>query len=263
MRDSKGLRIRILIILVATFFLSSCTPKVDVNQPLDLVWDKSAEKTDALIVFLPGLYDVAEKFKQENFFSMARTAGIKADMVAASVHLDHLLENKLIKRIEVDVFTPAISNGYRNIWFVGVSLGGLNSLLFYKRHAGSICGLVLLAPYLGDKVITEAIANAGGLNNWQPDQIDNPEDIKNKKRLDVHVKNLWHWIKHEKENLQRVYLGYGLQDRYEKAHKIFASFLADNNVFEIEGKHNWKTGQKIWQQQLSSRDKTGLLNSCH
>ena len=76
-----------------------------------IVWDKSAEKTDALIVFLPGLYDVAEKFKQENFFSMARTAGIKADMVAASVHLDHLLENQLFKRIEKDVFTnkPNIS----------------------------------------------------------------------------------------------------------------------------------------------------------
>ena len=74
---------------------------------------------------------------------------------------------------------------------MGVYLGGLNSLLFYKEHVKDICGVVLLAPYLGDKVITRTIVNAGGLNNWQPDQIDNPEDVKNKQLIDLRLQYLW------------------------------------------------------------------------
>jgi hypothetical protein len=266
MGERPVFRINFYLILMASFFLLSCTPRVDVKEPLELVWDKSGGETDQLIVFLPGLYDVAEKFKEEQFFSLARKEGIKADMVAASVHLDHLLENHVVERIERDVFTPALNLGYKNIWFVGVSLGGLNSLLFYKKHAGLICGVVLLAPYLGDKSITSAIQNAGGIKNWQPDQFDKPEQVKDKALVDLHIQNLWNWIKLDKKNgnkLKQVYLGFGSHDRYAKAHQIFTSFLDEKNVHTVNGEHNWKTGRKIWQQQLASRNKTGLLNSCN
>lgn len=113
MLDDVGLRIKIYSILMVSFLLVSCTPSVDVNQPLELLWDKTGKKTDELIIFLPGLYDVAEIFKKERFFSVARKAGIKSDMVAASVHLDHLLQKKVIKRIEKDVFFPAMKQGYK------------------------------------------------------------------------------------------------------------------------------------------------------
>ena len=139
-----------------------------------------------------------------------------------------------------------------------------NTLLFYKKNVKDICGVVLLAPYLGDKSITRTIENAGGLNNWQPDQFYNSEDIDNKKLIDVRVQNLWQWIKQQKnKKLQQVYLGFGDKDRYEKAHKLFADFLPVKNVIEVKGEHNWKTGQKLWQQQLASRKKTGLLKSCN
>ena len=108
------------------------------------MWDKQEIKTNELIIYLPGLYDKAEIFKEEQFFIMARNAGIKADMVAASIHLNHLLKNKVIERIEKDIFQDVKKMGYKNIWFVGVSLGALNSLLFYKKHIKQICGVVTL-----------------------------------------------------------------------------------------------------------------------
>ncbi|MDH5600104.1 MAG: alpha/beta hydrolase [Gammaproteobacteria bacterium] len=256
--------IKIGVVVLTSFLLFSCMPRIDVNQPLELVWDKNGKKNHDLIIFLPGLYDVAEKFKKEHFFRIARNTGIKADMVAASVHLNHLLKKKMIKRLEKDLFQPALNKGYKNIWFVGVSLGGLNSLLFYQKHSKNICGVVLLAPYLGDKVISKAIENAGGIDNWQPDQFDKTEDIKNKNLVDLRVQYLWQWIKKlNNKNISQLYLGYGNNDRYAKAHKLFAKFLAEKNVIEIQGQHNWKTGQKIWQQQLSTRDKSGLLKSCN
>ena len=250
---------------MAALSLLSCAPQVDVNEPVDLVWNKSAEKTHDLIIFLPGLYDVAEIFKEEQFFSVAREAGIKADMVAASIHLDHLLQKKAIKRIEKDVYFPAMKMGYKNLWFVGVSLGGLNSLLFYEKYAKDICGVVLLAPYLGDKVVTEAIKKAGGINSWEPDKIENPEDIKNKELVDLRAQNLWRWIKQEKKNnnLKHVYLGHGKQDRYAEAHSLLANFLDNKNVTMLDGKHEWKTGRKLWQHQLATRFATDLLKPCN
>jgi enterochelin esterase-like enzyme len=264
MREWTGFKIKSYIFLMASFFLFSCTPQVDVNQPLELVWDKSNEKTRDLIIFLPGLYDVAEIFKEEQFFSVARAAGIRADMVAASVHLDHLLQKKVIKRIETDVYFPAMKTGYKNTWFVGVSLGGLNSLLFYEKYAEDICGVVLLAPYLGDKVVTNAIKKAGGIHRWEPDHIENPNDIKNKELVDLRAQNLWRWIKRQKKSntLQNIYLGHGAQDRYAEAHKLLANFLDSKNVTVIEGKHEWKTGRKLWQKQLAERSGSGLLKPC-
>lgn len=113
-------------------------------------------------------------------------------------------------------------------------------------------------------MITDAIQNAGGLKNWQPDHFNNPEDIKNKELVDLQVQYLWQWVKQEKKNnnLTQVYLGYGAEDRYAKAHKLFTNFLVKNNVTEINGKHNWNTGRNIWQQQLTKRVKTGMLKPC-
>ena len=265
-------RIKTGLLISAVLLLMACTPQVDVNAPLELLWDKNSDKnstknnseTKNLIVFLPGLYDVAETFKKEKFFTLARSAGVTADMVAASVHIDHLLQNKGMLRIEEDILKPALKAGYKHIWFVGVSLGGLNSLLFLKEHTQDICGVVLLAPYLGDKVIAAEIENAGGLKNWEPNHFLDPEEIEKKQRVDIRVQDLWHWIKQQdSKTLKKIHLGFGSKDRYAKAHQQLALFLDKQNVTEITGAHEWKTGRKLWQQQLNSRDKTGLLNTCH
>jgi len=228
----------------------------------DSAWERHIEASgtpfEARWAIADPLYD------QSSAETLLGAAGIRADMVAASVHLDHLLQKKVIKRIETDVYFPAMKTGYKNTWFVGVSLGGLNSLLFYEKYAEDICGVVLLAPYLGDKVITNAIKKAGGIHRWEPDHIDNPNDIKNKELVDLRAQNLWRWIKRQKKSntLQNIYLGHGAQDRYAEAHKLLANFLDDKNVTVIEGKHEWKTGRKLWQKQLAERSGSGLLKPC-
>ena len=90
------MNIRILLISLFVFIISSCSLNSDVNEPVDLLWDKLGEKSNSLIIFLPGLYDTAEVFKKKQFFTIARESGIKADLVAASIHVDHLLQGKLI-----------------------------------------------------------------------------------------------------------------------------------------------------------------------
>jgi hypothetical protein len=246
--------------LLFTLLISiiSCAPNSDVNEPVKLLWDKQVEKTDGLIVFLPGLYDSADDIRKEKMFSIARNAGIKADMVAASIHADHLLEEKLVERIEKDIFYPIKNQGYKNIWFVGISLGGLNSLLYYRHRSKDICGVVILAPYLANKALTKDLLQAGSIENWQP------KPVLHKNVIDQVLQFLWVWIKeqHLKNTLTNIFIGYGDKDPYVEADKFLVSILDKKNVTEIEGKHNWKTGRKLWQQQLQSREKTGLLQPC-
>ncbi|MCW8900078.1 MAG: hypothetical protein OQK75_08045 [Gammaproteobacteria bacterium] len=262
---TSGINIRILIIFISFFFILSCTPNSDVNKPVELIWDKPGNKTDEIIVFLPGLYDVADIFQKEQFFILARKAGIKADMVAASIHINHLLKEMVVERIEQDIFNPAIKNGYKNIWFVGVSLGALNSLLFYKKYEKDICGVVVLAPYLGDKVLTEEISNMGGIENGKPAVlVENNGRYKDKKIVDRQLQQLWFWFEEQKSknNLNKIFIGYGNEDRYVEVQSLFSGILPKQNVTMIKGEHEWKTGRKLWQQQLSSRFETGLLKPC-
>ena len=252
---------RILLISFVLLLITSCQPNFDVNDPVELVWDKLGKKTNQVIVFLPGLYDVADVFKKEGFFTIARKAGIEADMVAASIHFDHLLEGKLIKRIEKDVFRNLVKSGYKNIWFVGLSLGGLNSLLFYREYSDDICGVVLLAPYLTGKPLDKEILSAGGIMKWQP----GPESEENIIAVEVfEQQQLWLWLKeqYKNNNLKNVYLGYGKNDTYVTASNILAGLLNKNNIMLVEGGHNFKTARKIWKQQLTSRVETGLLQPC-
>ena len=250
---------KIVLMLIITFSLVACAWLVDVDKPVDLLWDKTGKKTDKLIIFFPGLYDRAEKFKDEAFFSIARKEGITADMVSANVNVFHLVKEMMIERIELDVFNTAKDSGYKNIWLVGVSLGGLNSLLFNIKHERDICGVVTLAPYVANTPLIEDLSEAKEIKYWQPDSDEN------KLVLEKRLQFLWVWLKEKaaNNNLNNIYLGYGKQDKYINAIKLFENILDKNYVVTVKGGHTWATGKKIWQKQLSSRFKTGLLQPCN
>lgn len=253
---------RVISISLLGLLLNACAINSDVNDPVDLVWDKSDVKTDSLIIFLPGLFQAAELFKKERFFLLARQAGIKADMVAASIHLDHLLEGKVIERLEKDIFNYAKEKKYKNIWMAGVSLGGLNSLLFYKKYSKQICGVVVLAPYLAGKSLAEEITNAGGIRKW----FSGPEKEKSSGEREILEQHrLWMWIKNQnRENkLGNIYLGIGKKDIYFEANNILADILRKENVTIVEGKHDLDTAREIWKKQLMTRKRTGLFRDCN
>ena len=258
-RVNAGINRKIILILSFSLSIFSCTPNSDVNEPVELLWDKLGEKTNSLIIFLPGLYDTAEIFKEEQFFTIARKAGIKADMVAASIHIDHLLQEMMVERIEVDILKQAKKAGYNNIWLVGVSLGGLNSLLFYRKHHKEICGVVVLAPYLADKDLTKELKLAGGIKNWHP------KSVIDKEVINQQLQFLWVWLKEQdnKNTLSQIYIGYGDKDKYAEANEFLVARLDKKNVTVISGAHEWKTGQILWQKQLSSRTETGMLKPCN
>ena len=53
----------------------------------------------------------------------------------------------MVDRLKEDVINPAKEKGYTKIWLVGISLGGLGSLLYAMEHPSDIEGMLVLAPY--------------------------------------------------------------------------------------------------------------------
>ncbi len=235
----------------------SCS--LDVNKPVNLLWDIKANKNNSLIVFLPGIIDTAETFKDEQIFTLARKAGITADMVAAGIYIKHLLKEKMIERLEADIFSHLKNKGYENIWLVGMSLGALNSLLFYQQHMNKICGVVMLSPYIADEELAHELRQAGSLRQWEPKSANNKKILKRK------LVSLWKWLQQQqlKNDLNNIYLGYGNRDKFILSISLLRKILNTNNIIEVEGIHDWVTARKVWRQQLSTRNETGLLKPCN
>ena len=53
--------------------------------------------------------------------------------------------------------------GYENIWLLGISMGGLGTLLYASEYPEQVDGVVLLAPFLGDRSAIETIVATGPL----------------------------------------------------------------------------------------------------
>lgn len=223
----------LIILLCLLQFASSCSHRKPII-PLNLQWGSNQKQSDTLIIFLPGVRDNKQAFVEKGLFSRLQQSGMAVDMVAADLHLAYLENNTSVQRLYEDIIIPAQSNGYKNIWLVGISLGGLNALLYLKNRPADICGLVLLSPYLGEEKISNEIDLAGGITNWRPVNTDMLND----------EETLWLWLKTAR--LDNVYLGTGSEDRFISLHKQLAHMLPTENTHIINGEHRWPVWQQLW-----------------
>lgn len=120
------------------------------------------------ILFLPAAYTSPEDFVQAGFVAAVRERSLPLDLVFADVNLQHLTDRTILRRVRHELVLPARALGCRSIWICGISLGGFIGLSFAERYTSEIDGLCLLAPYLGNHMITGEIERAKGVATWQP-----------------------------------------------------------------------------------------------
>ena len=240
----------ILIFTCACQLAVSCSNR-QASRPLSLVWGNEQKQHDTLIVFLPGVRDNKQDFIDKGFFSRLQQSGISADMAAADLHLAYLENNTTVERLHEDIVVPAQNQGYKNIWLTGISLGGLNALLYMKNRASDVCGVILLSPYMGEKRIAAEIAQAGGINHWQP---QNPHDMNAEEQL-------WLWLKETR--LDNVYLGTGSKDRFYLLQQQLAQQLPERNTHIINGGHRWPVWRDLWKYFLTLMETEKVFLQCN
>jgi pimeloyl-ACP methyl ester carboxylesterase len=193
-----------------------------------------------LVVFLPGRGGAIEDFEKHGMTAVLRDAGVDADTVAVDAHLNYYYRRTVIERLKADVIEPARQRGYSRIVMVGVSLGGLGSLLYERDHPGQIETIVLIAPYLGDKDrLFENIVASGGPAAWAAGREARNGGVE---------EQLWTFLGSRSLALPSTWLLAGRDDRLSQGHRLLATILPSERVHFIAGGHDWRTWQALWRE---------------
>jgi pimeloyl-ACP methyl ester carboxylesterase len=241
-------RVRKLIAPALLAALPGCSVFFPAPAPLHMTWSRceacGSERT--LLVLLPGRGSDGHDFVDKGFVDAVSRSGLAADSVAVDATLGYYMRRTLIARLSEDVLVPARSMGYRRIWLVGISMGGLGALLTARQHAGQLDGIFLMAPYLGDDDVINEIASQGGLAGWSPPATEDPEDYQ---------RNVWRWLKRytrPETSTPKLYLGFGSEDRFAKANGLLAATLPDDHVLRVRGEHDWGPWRELFDAFLRS-----------
>jgi pimeloyl-ACP methyl ester carboxylesterase len=198
-----------------------------------------------LLVMLPGVGMAAADFAQQGFVRAVEEAGDAADVVATRPELDLYLDGGIAEALERSVVAPARAAGYRRLWLLGISLGGMGALLHARAYSAAE-GVILLSPFLGTPGLVAEVTAAGGLGAWRPGEVAANDS----------ERQLLAWLKgHLASRAPRpaLYLGYGLSDRFARGHAMLGERLPTERVVRGEGGHDWPTWCALWREILALR----------
>ena len=204
-------------------------------------------KADTLLVLLPGPYSSIDEFVSKGKVSAVRERCVAADVMLVDALMGYSNNGTILEQLEADVFGPARAAGYRSVWLVGVSLGGLGTVLHEEALPGSISGMVLIAPYPGEREALASTDADGGLRAWKAPAGPLPKDPMEPR--------IWRWLQAGASApvpaLPPIYLGYGAEDRFLYSHRLLAAALPPGRVFTTPGGHDWPEWRRLWQQVLA------------
>jgi pimeloyl-ACP methyl ester carboxylesterase len=165
------------------------------------------------------------------------------DVFALPAHADYYLEPGEIERLLHEALDAVQALGYRRLWLLGISLGGMGALLCATQRPKQIAGVLLLAPFLGTRGVISEVTAAGGLRCCRQQNHADPEH--------AFLATLAHSLLNTPD-FPPIHLGYGLQDDYIAASKLLAECLPPQRVIALPGGHDWETWQRLWQALLDS-----------
>jgi pimeloyl-ACP methyl ester carboxylesterase len=192
------------------------------------------------MIWLPGAYHSAQDFLNEGFADAVRNRQVPLDLTFVDLEMQHLDDRETLERLRREIVLPALKSGV-SVWLGGISLGGLIALHYASSYSDEFVGLCLLAPYLGNRMLTREIAAAPGLLAWEPKELAEADE----------ERRIWRYIKRRPDS-RLMYLGFGQDDRFSAAHRLLAGALPPDSVDVVAGGHEWRTWTKLWENFLDS-----------
>lgn len=194
------------------------------------------------IVCLPGAYHAPEDFRAAGFDRCVRRRGLAIDLMFVDIELGHLTDRRALDRLKHEIVQPCRALGCRSLWLAGISLGGFVALDYAASNPGDLDGLCLLAPYLGNRLLTSEIARAPGLAAWTAGELAQADE----------ERRIWRFLQTRDARSSPLHLGFGRDDRFAGAHGLLADALPRDAVDVVPGGHDWRTWTTLWENFLDS-----------
>lgn len=231
---------------------SGCAMMLPAVNPMVSVDDDFKGKAKCLVVFLPGVGDIATDFEDKGFVDAMRDRRLSVDVVSAQATLAYYANGTMVKRLGEDVLEPTRTSHYRQTWLIGLSMGGLGTLLYAHDHPNQITGVLALAPFLGTHPVAAKIRAEGGLAQWKaPEKVVVADE-------DSTILELWRWLQaltSGRERGPRLYLGWGTEDTMlSESNEVLATALPMRRKFPVPGGHKWTTWKQALDQFLDDSD---------
>jgi hypothetical protein len=226
-----------VVLLAASALLACASQRSDPARPVPTALLPSKEGSHRLVVVLPGRRDRLESLRRSGVGEAIQRVWPDADVLFAELSMPHYLDRSAARRLHDEVLMPARRRAYTEIWLVGASLGGMGEILYDRMYPGQVDGMVLLAPYTGERAIHDEIRAAGGLAAWAPRA--EPADA-----ADAWQRELWTHLKtwaDEPARTRNVWLAYGDNDYLREGMPLVAGLLPPDHVHVVPGKHAWST----------------------
>ncbi len=194
----------------------------------------SPDKSDTLLVFLPGVKDRARVFDDQGFVAQVRDHGVRADVLLADAHSGYYIDGTFLRRLHLDILTPARRRQYRRIILIGVSMGAYGALRYAITYPHELAEIVLVAPFLGAGPFDKKLADAGDedfslTRGW----IDKyPAAATEEERANA--------------GYPRIVLAFGSGDLFAKSDREIAAQLPAEDVVTTGGLHDWGTWKKLF-----------------
>jgi pimeloyl-ACP methyl ester carboxylesterase len=205
-------------------------------------FDDLAHPTRCLIVFLPGFKDDETAFTKHGFLDALRERHMAVDSVSTDLTIAYYPRHEVVERIQEDVLRPLAYRHYKQIWLVGVSMGGFGAVVLAEALGAHVAGMFLLSPFLGDlgdHGLLEEIDHAGGLRAWDARPVENEDD---QRRAWRYLK----WAALHPEGPPVVFLGHGDNDVLGYGLRLLGDALPPDHVFVTPGNHDWSPWTTLW-----------------
>lgn len=199
----------------------------------------AGQRAQTLMVLLPGAQHGPADFIQAGFVSAVRARELALDLIMAELEFRQVADLSALADLHENIMQPAQEAGYRLIWLAGISIGGYIAMAYAQRYLQLLHGMLLLAPYPGNRMTTNEIRDAGGIAGWTSAPI----------AADDTERHNWRWLKTRQAHAAvpiEIHLAYGEDDRFAASHAMMAEALAPERVSHVAGGHVWPVWQQLW-----------------
>lgn len=239
-------------LLALAVLLLGCSVRGDPSRPVPSVLHVAPQPAQRLVVVLPGRRDNLARLERSGVVGAIQGRWPDADVLLTELSMPFYTSGRAPQRLHREVIQPARGRGYREVWLVGASLGGMGSVLYDRAYPGDIQGIVLLAPFLGRRGIQAEVEAAGGLSQWDAGP---PEEINE----DNWQRELWRHLQtatRDPSQARRIWLAYGERDYLRGALPLLQPVLPPEHVLVRPGGHTWQVWTPALREVLARASQT-------